>query len=100
MAESRVAGKCIMAVIQCGSYTTEFIIWREGGDFDDESNIWDLELNEFAANAEDIFGGYAHPDKPGFYVWEGEIKPIVEEQPEYYGEWRKATKEDMASLVA
>lgn len=62
-------------------------------------NVWREEI-ENSIYITDIFAGYEEPPKkPGFYVWEGEIEPIHDDQPHFYGKWRPATKEDMAKLV-
>lgn len=99
MSRLRVKGKCIIAVISCGSYTTGVILWHTGGNYDGNQNVWAEEISEYAANIDDIFIDYKYPDEPGLYVWEGEIEPIYDDAPGYYGEWRPATQEDISVLV-
>ncbi len=100
--EERLKASCIISILNCGHYNQSVVIGCTGGSFvfsdGEEYNIWQLEIDN-SIHVDDIFCGYDCPEKPGFYVWEGEIEPVEDDQPNYYGEWRNATKEDMAGLI-
>ncbi len=90
----KLKASCIAVVV----YYQKLIVSYSGGGYD-HYNIWEVEIDN-SIYISDIFCGYSQPpDKPGFYVWEGEIEPVFEDQPIYDGIWRKATKDDMAALI-
>jgi hypothetical protein len=96
---------CVAAVMDIGGRRFQkTLVAFSGGDVMDEEgiilwNIWAEEV-ENSDDIEDIFCTYDEPpNKKGFYVWEGEITPVYDDQPRYNGAWRPATKEDMANLV-
>lgn len=93
-----VKASCIAVVLPTNGYPS-LIIWYEGGVVG-EFNTWEDEIENTSPYVDDVFAGYDHPpSQPGFYVWEGELEPMYDDQANFYGKWRPATKEDMCKLV-
>ncbi len=95
---ARVKASCVIRVMKSGSGMESYLIGYSGGILGD-SNLWELEIDH-SMHCDDIFFNKDYPqDDDGFFVWEGEMEPVFEDAPEFYGKWRPATKEDMAALV-
>ena len=94
----RAKASCVIRVMACGATIEAYLIGYSGGIVGD-CNIWAEEVDN-SPHCDDIFFNAGYPqDKPGFYVWEGEIEPVYGDAPNFYGDWRPATKKDMAALI-
>lgn len=95
----KVKASCIAVAMYLNpNHIQTTIIHHTGGVVGDQC-LWLDEIDN-SNNISDIFYNYAQPPvKPGFYVWEGELEPVHDDQPVFYGKWREATKQDMTSLI-
>lgn len=98
MGERRFKASCIAVNIFDGSQTHCLIVHYSIDDFD-AWDIWGIEVDN-SIYIDDIFAGYEMPpQKEGCWVWEGEIKPVYDDQSCYYGKWRPATINDLKILI-
>lgn len=97
---NKIKASCVAVVFDHNSYHKATLISYSGGYCDiHEYNIWEEEINN-SPDIDDIFFDYPQPPKePGFYVWEGELEGVPQDQPIFYGAWRPATKDDMSALI-
>lgn len=96
---NKIKASCMAVVMYLNPNHIQATIIHHSGGIYGEQNLW-LEEIDNSTDISDIFFHYEQPPrKPGFYVWEGELEPVHEDQPGFYGKWRDATKEDMISLV-
>lgn len=94
-----LAASCVAVVLEGDGSNHCLLISYSGGEIGGY-NAWRDEFENTTLYIDEIFAGYPQPpNNPGFYVWEGEIEPVHEDQSKFYGKWRPATKEDMAALV-
>ena len=92
--------KAVFCIIDFGYRIQGMLIGHSGGEYGDGCNIW-LEEAENSTDIDDIFwdnNDKKKPEEAGFWVWEGKIEPVYDDAPNYTGEWRKATPEDIIGL--
>lgn len=95
----KVKGSCIANVMLVGNIIEKQIIHFEGG-IVGEIDLWMEEIVNASLDINDVFYGYEQPgDKPGVYVWEGELEYVHDDQPIFRGVWREATIDDLKTLL-
>lgn len=96
---NRFKASCIAATVSDG-YKNHCVIVGYTCESIAAHVVWGPEI-ENSIYIKDIFCGYDEPpNKEGFWVWEGQIQPVGDDQPLYFGKWRPATINDFRNLIS
>lgn len=97
----KISSSCIVSIIPGNGTLLGYIIHYKGGEVPGvpDWNLWAMEIEECANDANDIFSSDPPPKEVGFWVWEGFLTPVKDDAPIFKGRWRPAVENDLLSII-